>query len=120
MMILKGAQYDAQRFPMEHFAVYNTCPVVEEAYQRYQAVVGALGGWDIISHGAADPSGRYGIMAIKAHLALNFYASLDYESFEIYDSSDDGLPEQSIGYDTLDGDEPFTAKDLTSILACTA
>lgn len=115
-----AAQYDARRFAMENFAVYNTCPVVEEAYQRYQAVVGALAGWDIISHGAADPSGCYGVMAKKANLAVNFYASSAYESFEIYDSSDDGLPEQSIGYDTTDGDIPFTAKDLTYIIACTA
>lgn len=115
-----GAQYDARRFAMENFAVYNTCPVVEEAYLRYQAVVGALEGWDIVSHGAADPSGRYGIMAKKAHLAVNFYASLDYESFDIYDRTDDGLPEQGIGYDTTDGDIPFTAKDLTYIIACTA
>lgn len=115
-----GAQYDAQRFAMEHFGVFNTCPVVEEAYLRYQAVVGALEGWDIVSHGAADPSGRYGVMAKKANLAVNFYASLDYESFEIYShSSDDGLPEQGIGYDTADGDTPFSPEVLVRIMANT-
>lgn len=114
------AQYDAQRFAMEHFGVFNTCPVVEEAYLRYQAVVVALGGWGIVSHGAADPSGRYGVMAKKAHLAVNFYASLEYESFEIYThSSDDGLPEQGIGYDTADGDTPFSPEVLVRIMAST-
>lgn len=115
----EGAQYDAQRFAMEHFGVFNTCPVVEEAYLRYQAVVGALKGWDIVSHGAADPSGRYGVMAKKAHLAVNFYASSAYESFEIYDRTDDGLPEHGIGYDTAEGDTPFSPEVLARILAST-
>ena len=114
-----GAQYDAQRFAMEHFGVFNTCPVVEEAYLRYQAVVGALEGWDIVSHGAADPSGRYGVMAKKANLAVNFYASSAYESFEIYDRTDDGLPEQGIGYDTAEGDTPFSPEVLARIIAST-
>lgn len=94
---------DARSFARKHFGVFNTCPVVEETYLRYQAVVGALEGWDIVSHGAADPSGRYGVLAKKAHLAVNFYASLEYESF---DRTDDGLPEQGIGHDTADGDTP--------------
>jgi hypothetical protein len=115
----EGAQYDAQRFAMEHFGVFNTCPVVEEAYLRYQAVVWALKGWDIVSQGAADPSGRYGVTAKKANLALNFYACLDYESFEIYDRTDDGLPEQGIGYGTADGDTPFTTEVLARIIANT-
>lgn len=115
----EGAQYDAQRFAMEHFCVFNTCPVVEEAYLRYQAVVGALGGWDIVSYRAADPSGRYGVMAKKANLAVNFYASSAYESFEIYDRTDDGLPEQGIGYDTADGDTPFSPEVLARIIANT-
>lgn len=112
----EDAQYDARSFARKHFGVFNTCPVVEEAYLRYQAVVGALEGWDIVSHGAADPSGRYGVLAKKAHLALNFYASLEYESFEIYDRADDGLPEQGIGYDTADGDTPYTTEVLVSII----
>lgn len=116
----EGAQYDAQRFAMEHFGVFNTCPVVEEAYLRYRAVVGALDGWDIVSHGAADPSGRYGVMAKKANLAVTFYACLDYEAFEIYThSSDDGLPEQGIGYDTAEGDTPFSPEVLVRIIAST-
>lgn len=82
-------------------------------------MVGALGGWDIISHGAADPSGGYGIMAEKAHLALNFYACLDYESFEIYDLTDDGLPGQGIGYDTAEGDTTFSPEVLARIIAST-
>ena len=112
----EGAKYDAQRFAMEHFCVFNTCPGVEQAYLRYQAVVGALDGWDIVSHGAADPSGRYGVLAKKAHLALNFYASLENESF---DRTDDGLPEQGIGYDTADGDTPFSPEVLARIIAST-
>lgn len=116
----EDAQYDAQRFAGEHFGIFNTCPVVEEAYLRYQAVVEALKGWDIVSHGAADPSGRYGIQAKKAHFVLNFYASLEYESFEIYDQADDGLPEQGIGYDTIEGDIPFSPEVSSSIIACTA
>lgn len=112
----EGAQYDAQRFAMEHLGVFNTCPVVEEAYLRYQAVVGALEGWDIVSHGAADPSGCYGVMAKKAHLAVNFYASLEYESFDL---TDDGLPEQGIGYDTAEGDTPFSPEVLAQIIAST-
>lgn len=76
-------------------------------------------GRDIVSHSAADPSGRYGAMAKKANLALNFYACLDYESFEIYDRTEDGLPEHGIGYDTADGDTPFTTEVLARIIAIT-
>lgn len=107
----EDAQYDAQRFAMEHFGVFNTCPVVEEAYLRYQAVVVALGGWDIVSHGVADPSGRYGVMA---HLAVTFYVCIDYEFY-----TDDGLPEQGIGYDTADGDTPFSPEVLARVIAST-
>lgn len=115
-----AAVYDAQRFARENFGVFNTCPVIEAVYQRFQAVVDALNGWDITSHAAADPSGGYGILAKKANYAARFYAHNDAEVFEVYDHSDDRLPEQSIGYDTAAGDIPFTAEELTSIIACTA
>lgn len=112
----EGAQYDAQRYAVEHWGVLNTCPVVEELYQRYQEIYKLVAEdpkWDIVAHCAAQPSGEYGFEAHSRGHVVSFYAKSYDEEFIIAKHDKSG----EVGYNTEDGESPFHLSHIACFLA---